>query len=66
MAGLKILDESGQARRFQAQLDDTNNDIGRRSGAVNGDMRSLLHGDQSCRSDATGLPNLLLRLNASR
>jgi hypothetical protein len=62
IAGLEILDESGQARQFQAQLDDINNDIG---SAAKGDLQSLLRDDQSHHSDATSLPNLLRRLDAS-
>jgi len=64
ITGLKILDESGHAR--QLQLDTINDDIGRQSSATNKELQSLLRGGQSRRSDATGLPGLLLRLDASR
>jgi len=61
ITGLKILDESGHARP-----DTINDDVERRSSATNRELQSLLRGGQSRRSDATGLPGLLLRLDASR
>ncbi|KAF8320794.1 hypothetical protein DL93DRAFT_2152683 [Clavulina sp. PMI_390] len=67
ITGLRILDEAGHSHRLQNEqvalpsISRSTRDEGR----ISSDLRALMRGEGSQRRDATGLANLLLRLDAS-